>query len=128
MTHEHDGHEVGERIRALKREVAVVKADVSEGEDIADMLRFVRETFGRLDIIVSNAASGGFRSLLATTDHDFQAAMNTNVRPLLYLMQSAVELSEEQRREAMDLLRDPNLLPRIVEDFDTAGVVGERTG
>ena len=41
-----------------------MKADVSEEEDIRSMLDFIREEVGRLDVIVSNAASGGFRPLL----------------------------------------------------------------
>ncbi len=38
-----------------------------------------------------------------------------------------VEMSEEERREALGLLRDPKLLEHIVSDFDKAGVVGEET-
>lgn len=83
---------VAEEIRQLGRQVAVVKADISEREDVEDMIGFVTETFGQLDILVSNAASGGFRSLLDTSDRDFEAAMNTNVRPLLHLVQCAREL------------------------------------
>jgi len=36
-------------------------------------------------------------------------------------------LSDEERAEAMELLRDPRLLERIVEDFTLCGVVGEET-
>ena len=38
-----------------------------------------------------------------------------------------VKLSDEERAEAMALLRDPRLLERIVEDFALCGVVGEET-
>ena len=38
-----------------------------------------------------------------------------------------VRLSEEERAEALALLRDPRLLDRIVEDFARCGVVGEET-
>jgi hypothetical protein len=38
-----------------------------------------------------------------------------------------VELSDQQRSEALDLLRDPNLLQRIVDDMDACGMVGEQT-
>lgn len=37
------------------------------------------------------------------------------------------ELSPEEREEAMELLRSPRLLERIVEDFARCGVVGEET-
>ena len=36
-------------------------------------------------------------------------------------------LTEEEQSEALGLLRDPNLLTRIVEDFAKCGVVGEET-
>ncbi len=36
-----------------------------------------------------------------------------------------VELSEEERAAALGLLRDPNLIDRVIADFGRAGVVGE---
>jgi DNA primase catalytic core len=39
----------------------------------------------------------------------------------------AVTISDEDRAAAMELLRDPRLLERIVEDFARCGVVGEET-
>lgn len=86
--------EVAEQIASYGRRVAVVKADVSEPDDVEEMIRFVRDSFGRLDILVSNAATGGFRPLLITTARQFEVAMNTNVRALLLLLQSAVPLLE----------------------------------
>lgn len=86
--------EVADRILALGRRTAVIKADVSEPDDAAAMMDFVRETFGGLDILVSNAATGGFRPLLATTARQFEAAMRTNVAALIFLVQAALPLLE----------------------------------
>ena len=38
-----------------------------------------------------------------------------------------VEIPPEEKAEAMALLKDPNLLDRIVSDFETIGVIGEET-
>ena len=38
-----------------------------------------------------------------------------------------VQLTEHERAAAMELLRDPNLLGRILEDFERCGMVGEET-
>jgi len=38
-----------------------------------------------------------------------------------------VEIGPEERAQAMELLRDPRLLERIIEDFALCGVVGEET-
>ena len=39
----------------------------------------------------------------------------------------AVHLTDDETREALDLLRDPKLLDRILADFDACGLVGEET-
>jgi hypothetical protein len=36
-------------------------------------------------------------------------------------------MTETEREQALELLRDPKLLDRILADFDTCGLVGERT-
>jgi enoyl-[acyl-carrier protein] reductase III len=92
--------EVAEQIQDLGRRAVVVKADVSEPEDIYAMMDFIRETMGRLDILVSNAATGGFRPLLATTARHFEAAMNTNTRALIFLVQAAMPLLERREGRA----------------------------
>jgi DNA primase len=38
-----------------------------------------------------------------------------------------VAMSEEEKKEALELLKDPKLLDRILEDFRICGVVGEET-
>ena len=39
-----------------------------------------------------------------------------------------VELSATEKRSAMKLLKDPNLVQRILDDFDACGLAGEETG
>ena len=99
VTSQSAGLDVAEQIRALGRRAAVVRADVSEQEDVADMISFVQEEFGQLDILVHNAATGGFRPVLDSSTANFQAAMNTNVQSFMFLMQSAAPLlTGKQRR------------------------------
>jgi DNA primase len=40
---------------------------------------------------------------------------------------AAPPMSDREQREAMELLRDPRLLERLLADYERAGVVGERT-
>lgn len=81
-----------EAIAALGRRVAVVQADVSEPDDVAAMIDFIGQNFSRLDILVNNAATSDYRPLLETTPDQFTQAMNTNVRALITLVQSAQSL------------------------------------
>ena len=48
------------------------------------------------------------------------------IRKALEPAKPEVQLSDEERAEALALLQDPNLLERIVEDFDRCGLVGEK--
>ena len=87
--------EVAGQIEAMGRRAFVVKADVGEEDDVESMMDFVTENVGRLDIVVSNAATGGFRPLLAADSRHFQTTMNTNVLSLVYLVRAALPLLEK---------------------------------
>jgi len=87
--------EVAAQIDALGRRAYVVKADVGEEEDVKTMMQFVTDTIGRLDIIVSNAATGGFRPLLAADSRHFHTTMNINVLSLVYLVRYAIGMLEK---------------------------------
>ena len=49
------------------------------------------------------------------------------IRRALEPKAKAVHLTDEETREALDLLKDPSLLTRILADFDACGLVGEET-
>jgi enoyl-[acyl-carrier protein] reductase III len=86
--------ETAQQILALGRRVHVIKADVSEEDDVRSMFEYITREIGQLDIVVSNAATGGFRPLLAANQKHFQNTFQTNVLALLYLVQSALPLLE----------------------------------
>ena len=92
LTSQSAARETAEAIKALGRRAAVVRADVSELEDVQAMVEYVGQQFGRLDILVSNVASGGFRNLMDATPQHFTNAMSTNVLPLITLVQAAQPL------------------------------------
>lgn len=81
--------ETAGRIAGLGRKVAEVQADLTEPEDIQTMIDWIGETFGRLDIVVSNVTPRDAGSLLTTTPDQFDAVMHASVRPLILLTQAA---------------------------------------
>jgi DNA primase len=52
---------------------------------------------------------------------------NEQIRKALDPKEEEVDLSPEEKAAALELLKDPNLLQRILEDFARCGVVGEET-
>lgn len=89
--------ETAAEIVALGRGVHVVKADISEEDDVQAMIEYITREIGQLDIVVSNAATGGFRPLLASNLRHFQNTFQTNVLALLYLVQASLPLLEKSR-------------------------------
>jgi len=83
---------IAETIAQMGRNVLVVKADVSARDDVDCMMEAIDQEFGKLDIVVSNAASGGFRELMKASETHFEQTMNTNVKPLISLVQAAMPL------------------------------------
>ncbi len=54
-----------------------------------------------------------------------QELQEEQIRKTLEPKEKAVVLSDEEKAEAMGLLKDPNLLDRVLGDFERCGVVGE---
>lgn len=87
--------EVAEEIEARGRRAYVIKADVSEEDDVTSMMDFVQDNIGQLDVLISNAATGGFRPLLSANPRHFQNAMNINALALVLLVQRSMSLLEQ---------------------------------
>ena len=100
VTSKKPAEDVAEQIAALGRRCWIVKADVSEKEDVEMMFDFIKAQIGRLSILVSNAATGGFRALLEAKRNNFDSAFHTNVMALMYLVQSAMPLLEKEPQRA----------------------------
>ncbi len=73
-----------------------IRADVADPQDLAAAVAFVNERFGRLDIVVSNAAAGGFRPLMDVTPANWESVIRHNASPLLWLAQAAAPIMRAQ--------------------------------
>ncbi|GAB4146429.1 MAG: SDR family oxidoreductase [Planctomycetaceae bacterium] len=87
--------EVALEVQRLGRQAYIIKADVGEEDDVESMIDYISENIGRLDIIVSNAATGGFRPLLSSNAKHFHTTMNINVLSLVYLVRAAMPLLQK---------------------------------
>ncbi|PQO42352.1 SDR family oxidoreductase [Blastopirellula marina] len=92
--------ETAKEIRGMGRRSFVVKADVSQKDDVESMMEYIGEHIQQLDIIVSNAATGGFRPLLAANEKHFENTYHTNVLAMLYLVQAGMPLLEKSQGRA----------------------------
>lgn len=84
--------ETAEAIRALGRRALVVKANVGDLDDLAQLYQEVEQHFGGLDILVHNAASGYNRPALEQKPRGWEWTININARSLLFGAQHAARL------------------------------------
>jgi len=70
----------------------VIKANVGEPEQIDSMFDEIESEFGRLDILVNNAASGVARSALELDDRGWDWTMDINARAFLLCARRAAGL------------------------------------
>jgi enoyl-[acyl-carrier protein] reductase III len=86
--------ETAEAVRGIGRRAVVFRANVGDLQALEGMFSAVREAYGRLDILVSNAASGYNRPALDQTPKGWDWTMNINARSLLFAAQQAVPLMQ----------------------------------
>jgi len=113
--------ETAAEIEALGRKVLVVKANVGDVEKIKTMFEEINEHFGRLDIFVSNAASGVLRPIMELEESHWDWTMNINSKALLFCAQEAAKLMEKNGGGKMVSISSLGAI-RYLENYTTVGV------
>ncbi len=72
-----------------------LRANMGNEEQIPKLFEELKGAFGKLDILVSNAALGHFGNILDVDDKMWDIAMNTNAKALLFSAQQAVKMMPE---------------------------------
>lgn len=86
--------EVAAEIEAMGRKALVVRANVGDVDKIKAMFEQIQQEFGRLDVFVSNAASGVQRPLMELEESHWDWTLNINSKALLFCAQEAAKLME----------------------------------
>jgi enoyl-[acyl-carrier protein] reductase III len=84
--------EAEEELQALGVQVCRVRANLEDAESIRKLFAQVKEQFGRLDILVNNAASGVQRSVLDLEEKHWDWTMDVNARGPWLCAKEAVPL------------------------------------
>ncbi len=109
-----------EAIRALGRNVLLVKADVSDEDDLAHLFEQVQHTFGGLDLLINNAASGYNRPAMEQRVKGWDWTMNINARAALFAAQHAAPMMEKRGGGAIVNLSSIGAA-RVLPDYVVVG-------
>jgi len=84
-----DGIAVVNAIKGTGREAIFRSADVAERLDVFNLIAAVRESFGRIDVLVNNAAVLDDAPFLDLEEAEFERVLRTNVRGAFLVSQAA---------------------------------------
>ncbi len=91
-----DGAEqTAQQVRALGRRALVVKADIGSVHEIEEMFRAVKDTFGRIDVLINNAGITGWTNLFEITQEKWDYVINTNLRGTFFCSLEAAKMMKE---------------------------------
>jgi 3-oxoacyl-[acyl-carrier protein] reductase len=90
-------NEVVEAIRRTKAEAIAAKCDVSVRNEVEAMFKTIIDEFGKVDILVNNAAIGIAALLLETTDELWERTLNVNLKGVFLCTQVAAKYMIQKR-------------------------------
>lgn len=98
VRHRQDAENTARLIEEKGARCLVVKANVAEEDDVRAMFALIKSEYGKLDVLVSNAASGVLKPALELSARHWNWAMEINARALLSLTQQAAPLMNRGAR------------------------------
>jgi enoyl-[acyl-carrier protein] reductase III len=87
--------ETVQEIEALGRRAIMIRANVGDVKKLRTMFEQVKKEFGRLDVFVSNAASGVLRPIMELEETHWDWTMNINAKAMLFGAQEAAKLMDK---------------------------------
>jgi 3-oxoacyl-[acyl-carrier protein] reductase len=77
---EEKANETVHAIKALGSEAIAVQADISNTNEVAEMIKITIDTFGKIDILVNNAGITKDNLLMRMKEDEWDAVINTNLK------------------------------------------------
>ncbi len=84
-----------DEIEELGRRVLMVQADISVKKSVKELFSEINEAFGRLDILVLNAARAPFKPIEKLLERELRQLVETNYLGNIFCIQSALPLMNE---------------------------------
>ena len=87
--------ETAEELRGEGAECAAIAANIAASGVPHAIVRRAVETFGRIDILINNAAVSSVEALLDVTEPEWDKVFSVNVRALFFLLQATARVMKD---------------------------------
>jgi len=92
-----DLEKVAEEIKKLGRKCLPVAAHIGKIEEINNLVNKVMDEFGKIDILINNAATNPtMASAIDVDDRAWDSIMNLNLKGLFFLSQAVARIMKEK--------------------------------
>jgi NAD(P)-dependent dehydrogenase (short-subunit alcohol dehydrogenase family) len=89
--------ELNEALKLYPDKLVIVRGDVADEQTSADFTKAAIDTFGRLDVLVSNAALSIVKALHLHTPEEWDLVINANVKSLYWAARHVLPVMMEQK-------------------------------
>lgn len=79
------GQQTADEIRASKSEALFIKTDISQYKQVEDAVKEIVAQWGRVDVLVNNAAIMTFKPILELSEAEWDKVMNVNMKSVFML-------------------------------------------
>ena len=83
-------------IEAKGRKCLAMETDLSDFQQIQKLVEATKEKFGKIDILVNNAARSFLRPLMELREDGYDKIMDTNVKALFFLSRECAQIMKDQ--------------------------------
>ena len=84
-------------VKKLGRRCLAVEADVTKKEIVDQMIARTCKEFGKVDVLINNAGTGGSKNVMEIDENEWDRVMNTNLKGTLLCSQAAGRIMMQQR-------------------------------
>ncbi len=82
--------EKAKELQALNENIDIYKADVTNRNQVEEMINYVLDKYGRIDVLVNNAGIALEKMFQDTTDEDFNKVIQTNLYSVFNVTQQVI--------------------------------------
>ena len=88
---------VAEKVRSLDGKAEIYQADVSKAEDVKNMIDTAIKKWGRIDVLINNAAITRDSLLTKMKEEDWDSVLNINLKGTFICIQQAAKIFIQQK-------------------------------
>ena len=89
---------VAKKIEAIGRKALVIPADIQDVSQIRKLIDTVHTTFGKIDILINNAAWTATVEALEATEEEWDQTLDTSLKAVFFASQAVAEIMIQQGR------------------------------